>query len=262
MVRLLGYNVGFIKAFGIIGVALFVWGVFTYLCDMRYGLRTYVLPAFTIGLGLFLHLVYPRYFRGPDILYERGWLYLGLFMAILAGYGVAFYFRSIPSLFTKLGIYVPLLASRWTHVLLLVLGIGILIAALATGLVNEARRFYASYYRMVNEQIYADFVWLGEHGGSEGRIVIMRPDLAWAYPPIAGPGTLTWATIASPSRSPQADKFNQILATGNVETEWLRRQGAWMVYTCLPTGEVLRCKHLKNKELPEVRPHVYFFPAE
>ena len=92
---------------------------------------------------------------------------------------------------------------------------------------------------------------------------MMEPSLAWAYPPVAGPGSVVWAAIASPFRANWADQFRKVLATGEVETEWLRREGAWIVYTCLPGGgEVKRCTELKNSDLSEVRPGVYLVPAQ
>jgi hypothetical protein len=57
-----------------------------------------MLPLFTLLLLAFLVFFFPMYQLGPDILYERGWLYLGLLMACFAGYGVALYFQSIPAI--------------------------------------------------------------------------------------------------------------------------------------------------------------------
>lgn len=137
------------------------------------------------------------------------------------------------------------------------------VAALVTGLVNKERQSYANYYHMMNDEMYADFVWLGQHGGLEGKAIMMEPSLAWAYPPVAGPGSVVWAAIASPWSANWADQFREVLATGEVETEWLRQEDAWVVYTCLPGGDgVKSCTELKNSDLPEIRPGIYLVPAQ
>jgi hypothetical protein len=96
--------------------------------DRRYGLLTYVLPAVT-GVPLwFLLFVYPRYHVGPSIIYERGWSCLGLFMAVFAGYGVAYYFRSVPALTRSAAAMVPRLSLGWMCVVLFGAGTGVVTA--------------------------------------------------------------------------------------------------------------------------------------
>jgi hypothetical protein len=258
--RYLGFNAGFFEAFGVIAVALFVWGIFIFVLDRRYGLRTYVLPVLTVFLLLFLNFVYPRYQLGPSILYERGWSYLGLFMAILAGYGVASFFRSVPALSKSMEALVSHRFSGWTRVICIGVGIAVVAAALTTGLFNEQRGDYARYYHMMDDQVYADFVWLGQHTAPGHKVVMMEPSLAWAYPPIAGPGNMVSGAASAPFRTKWAKQVREVLITGNVDTEWLRQQGVSVLYTGLPGSQ--KYAPIKNSELLEVRPGVYLVPAE
>jgi len=55
----------------------------------RGGWRNYALLIPTAILLFFVQF-YRRWFQiGPDILYERGWLYVMLLMALIAGYGLS-----------------------------------------------------------------------------------------------------------------------------------------------------------------------------
>lgn len=260
LVRYLGINTGFLEALGIIAVALFVWGVFAFMLDRRYGLRTYILPAFVMLLSLFLYFVYPRYQLGYSLLYERSWSYLGLFMVILAGYGIAYYFWSIPALANKVRYLLPYRPRDLTHLILVAVGVIVIAAALTTGLANNERERYANYYHMVDEQIYADFVWLGQHTIPGHKVVMMEPSLAWAYPPIAGPGNTVALARSAPYHYNVVDRVREVLVTGNVNTDWLRDQNVSVMYTLLPGRKPYR--QLNNSDMPEVRPGVYLVPIQ
>lgn len=257
---LLGSNTGFFGAFGVLGVALFLGGAFAFVWDRRYGLLTYVLPAITGVLLWFLLFVYPRYQVGPSIVYERGWLYLGLFMAVFAGYGVAYYFRSVPALTRGAAAVVPRLSSGWMRVLLLGAGIGVVTAAIATSLLGEERSEYASYYRMIDDRTYADFTWIGQHTVPGHNVVVMEPSLARSYPPVAGSGSRVWRTILAPRSQRWATQVHEILVSGDVETSWLRARGVSVLYTCFPGSE--GCTAVNNSDLLEVRRGVYLAPPQ
>ncbi|MEK7282131.1 MAG: hypothetical protein AAB037_07275, partial [Chloroflexota bacterium] len=163
LAQYLGFSTGFVEAFGIIGVALFVFGVAMFMLDSRYGPRAYVMPLFTLSLIFFLVFFYPRYYLGSNYFYERAWLYLGLFMAILAGYGIARYFHTLPAISSRVGSLMPRRFSGWVRGALLSMGMAAVAAALVFGLTSTERRGYAKYYHMVDAQMYADFVWLGRY---------------------------------------------------------------------------------------------------
>jgi hypothetical protein len=95
LITLLGVHTGFLQAFGTVATGIPIVGLFLTRGD---GARSYMLPLFTLLLLLFLFFVFPLYRLGPGILYERGWLYLGLFMAIFDGHAVTSFFRSVPAI--------------------------------------------------------------------------------------------------------------------------------------------------------------------
>ena len=260
MVNYLGFNAGFFEAFGLIAVAIFFCGALAFILSRRYGLRTYILPVFVGLLLLFLNIVYPRYQLGPEIIYERGWLYLGLFMAILAGYGVAYYFRSAPALTKKASNLLPHLRPNLLHAVIIFVGIAVIAAAMTTGLVNKEREQYAGYYHMIDDQVYADFVWLGQYTIPEHKVVMMEPSLAWAYPPIAGPGNTVPGAASAPFRSEWTDQVRKAIATSDVDIEWLKQQSVSVLYTRLPGSQ--KYTQLEKTYLSEIRPGVYLIPTE
>jgi hypothetical protein len=208
-----------------------------------------MLPAFATLLLVFLNFVYPRYRLGPDDLYERGWSSLGLFMAILAGYSIAYYFQHIPSLIQRIG------NPAWARVILFTAGSALLVAAITTGIYNDKRQDYADYYHMMDDSVYADFVWLGECTVPGHKVVLMEPSIAWAYPSLAGPGNTTAGAASAPFTTDWVKQVLKMLATGSVETEWLDQQGANVVYARLPGGSTYT--KFSNSDLIEVRPGVY-----
>lgn len=258
MVSYMGANTGFFEAFGIAAVILFLYGVLVFILRHQYGLRTYILPAFVLIILLFLNIVYPRYQLGPEILYERGWLYLGMFMAIMAGYGVAYYLRSIPALTRKATMLLPRISSNWSYIILVGIGVAVIAASITTGLVSKEREQYAGYYHMMDDQMYADFVWLGQHSVSGHNVVMMEPSLAWAYPPVAGPGNKVAGAVSAPLPSEWADQVREVIVTGNVDAEWLMQQGVSVVYTRLPGSQ--EYTQLANSLLFEIRQGVYLVP--
>ena len=106
-----------------------------------------MLPVFTFLLLAFL-VFFPRYRLGPGILYERGWLYLGLLVAIFAGYGVAFYFQSIPTIARAAATRLRQPVGGWIRVSLWSVGTVLVLATLTTSLAfNKSREQYPQYYR-------------------------------------------------------------------------------------------------------------------
>jgi hypothetical protein len=142
--------------------------------------------------------------------------------------------------------------------LLLALGVVVVATAIATSLFNRQREAYAGYYQMVNDEMYADFQWLALHGGNQGRIVMMEPSLGWAYPPLAGPGSVVWATDVYPHKATWTDAFDEAVNSGRFDTGWLRNENIWVAYTCLSSKEGRnRCAPIENTDLSEIRQGVY-----
>jgi len=253
MTELLGFHSGFIEAFGIIATVLFTAGSLAFLYVRAYRLRTYVLPAYILLLFAFMYIVYPRYDLGPNILYERGWSYVGLFMAIMAGFGIARYFRSI----SRLNLKIRQHASPIQAVAVMA-GITVLVMALTTGFFGNKRDQYAGYYYMVGDQIRSDFVWLGENTTDSHKVALMEGSLAWTYPPIAGAGNQVNGAVASPQAHKWSQEAEAAFNTGEIETEWIEKQGASVLYSRWPVSQEAR--NMSNNDLIQVRPGVYLVP--
>jgi hypothetical protein len=248
----------FPQAFGTVAAAISIAGLFLFTARGE-GVRSYLLPLFTLLLLAFLTFFFPMHRLGPDILYERGWLYLGLLMAIFAGYGVAFYFRSIPAMAQAMSSRLRRPSRGWLTVILSATGVAVVALALITGLVaNEPRRDYAGYYHVINDSIFADFRWMGEHSLPGQMVAMGEPSLGWAYPPVAGPGTEVYQAISSPLTNRRANEARAMLASGEADVPWLQKSGIFVFYTCRPRTFV--CENLENNGLFQVRRGVYLVP--
>jgi hypothetical protein len=258
LVALLGLHTGFPQAFGTVAVVVSIAGLFLFTLRGN-GVRSYMLPLFALLLLVFLAFLFPMYRLGPDILYERGWLYLGLFMVIFAGYGTALYFRSAPAIAQLVASRIRLPLGGWIAVSLWSAGIAVMLLALTTGIVvNEKRRSYTQYYHVVNDSIFADFRWLGQKTSSEQTVAMGEPTISWAYPPVAGPGNRAFHAIAAPSTNKRADKLRDMLSSSEADVSWLKKMGISVFYSCRPRTFV--CEDLENDDLFKVRRGVYLLP--
>jgi hypothetical protein len=256
VITLLGVHTGFPQAFGTIAMVISIIGLFLTRGD---GVRRYMLPLFTLLLLVFLVFVFPLYRLGPGILYERGWLYLGLLMAIFAGYAVAAFFRSVPAIARVTASRLRRSPSNWLTASLYSVSIAVVLLALTTGLVaNGNRQMYAQYYHVINDSVFADFRWLGQHTTSGQLVAMGEPSLGWAYPPVAGPGKEVYHVVSPPWRTRRANKLRTMLASGEADVRWLNRVGVSVFYTCQPVTFV--CEELENNNLFKVRRGVYLLP--
>jgi hypothetical protein len=254
----LGLHSEFAQAFGTVAVVASVLGIFLFIARGD-GVRSYLLPLFTLLILAFLVFFFPMYRSGPHILYERGWLYLGLLMAIFAGYGVAIYFRSIPAIARTTASRLGLPLGSWIAVSLWSTGVAVVLLALTTGLVaNGKRQTYAQYYHVINDASFADFRWLGQHSVPGQLIAMGEPSLGWAYPPVAGPGTEVYLAISAPWTTKGVNKARAMLASGEADVSWLKKSGISVFYTCRPRTFV--CEDLENNDLFKVRHGVYLVP--
>ena len=253
---LLGVQTGFREAFGIVAVAISLAGLFLFMARGEYGLRSFVLPVFTGLLLAFQVVLFPVHHLGPAVLYERGWSYLGLLLVIFAGYAVAFYFRSVPAIARAVATRLRRLPTGWVVVPLWCGGIALVLLALTTGLVtNKERQWYARYYHVIDAAIFADFRWIGQHTASGQTVALGEPSMAWAYPPIAGPGEKVLEAVAAPYTSGQADRMRSMIASGEADVPWLRSKGVSVLYTCTPSNP--KCAELTGDGLFKVRRGVY-----
>lgn len=258
IVASLGLHSEFPQAFGTVAVVVSIAGLFLFTIRGD-GVRSYMLPLFTLLLLAFLVFFFPMYRLGPDILYERGWLYLGLLMAIFAGYGTAIYFQSIPAIARATASWLRIPSGSWMAVSLWSAGVAVMLLALTTGLVaNGKRQTYAQYYHVINDSIFADFRWMGRHSAPGQMVAMGEPSLGWAYPPVAGPGAEVYQAVSSPNTNKGANKARAMLASGEADIPWLQKSGISVFYTCRPMTFV--CEDLENNDLFKVRRGMYLVP--
>ena len=251
----LGAHTGFPEAFGIVAVAISIVGLFLFIsrADSAQG---YVLPLFASFLVAFQLIWYPRYQLGPVVLYERGWSYLALLMAILAGYGVALYFRSVPAIASTAASRLHGLSRGWIAVPLWASGIAVVLFALTTGVVaNEQRQAYGNYYHIVDESIFADFRWMGQRTATGQTVAMGEPSMRWAYPPVAGPSGAVHQAVASPWTNQTADKKREMLVSGEADVPWLQGLDVSIFYACRP--QTYTCQEMTGDGLFKVRRGVY-----
>ena len=253
-----GFHSGFFEAFGLGAVVLFIIGLFLYTWDRVYSLQTYVLPVCAVFLLIFVNILYPHYDLGVAAVYERSWLYLGLLMAIMAGYSVAYYFRVADAYFKKTARRVATSSVNTVHLVFIILGIVMVSNVLMTGLINQKREDYAQYYHLVGQQIDTDFQWLDKNSTLGDRTILMELSLAYAYPVIAGLGNKVTDASAYPYKTAFSDPINTVLATGSVDTDWLRENKVGVLYTRLPWSEI--AIDIANKDLVKVRQGTYIVP--
>jgi hypothetical protein len=184
---------------------------------------------------LFFVQFYRQWFEiGPDILYERGWLYVMLLMAFIAGYGL--------SQLRQLGLD---FFQRWRWGVPAVYVALALVVAFALVLRMDG---YAKeeYYHVVDASTYRDFEWIGEEL-PEDYIAWLNPSVAWAYVPITG-GKYTYTAKAYPWGLPEMAELNSFLRAGAPDTEFIKEKNVNIIYSPFP---------LKNPDLIEVRDGVY-----
>jgi hypothetical protein len=199
----------------------------------RGGWRNYALLVPAVILFFFVQL-YRQWFEvGPDILYERGWLYVMLLMAFIAGYGLSRLRR------LGLGFF-----QRWRW------GTPAVYAALALvvvfALVQRMGGYNKDeYYHMVDVPAYCDLKWIGEEM-PDGSVALLDPYVGWAYVTISG--QYVYDAQAYPWGIEEFTEVNQFFATGAADTEYIRERNVNILYTLLP---------LSNPDLVEVRDGLY-----
>ena len=198
------------------------------------GWRNYALLVPTVILLFFVQFYRQWFDVGPDILYERGWLYVMLLMAFIAGYGLS-QLRQLGLDFFK----------RWRWGALPVYVALALVVVFAVVLRMDGYD-KEEYYRIIDVPTYHDFKWMGEELPRDS-ILLLNPYVAWAYVPISG-GQYTYTAKAAPWGIGQAQNITGFFMAGATDTEYIRERNVNVLYTQFP---------LENPDLIEVRDGVY-----
>jgi len=217
----------------------------------RGGWRNYALIIPTAILLFFVQF-YRRWFNvGPDILYERGWLYVMLLMALIAGYGLS-QLRQLSLGFFK--------RWRWGMPLVYLLLAVVVVFSLVLRMNGYAAERYGynnkdAYYRIVDAPTYHDFVWIGEELPQYSKAVL-NPYVAWTFVPISGKNAYT--TKALPWGLKEATEIRNFMAAGGRDTSWLVERNLDLIYVDTHYTQY----HLQNPDLVEVRNKIYILRKE
>ena len=199
----------------------------------RGGWRNYALLVPTAILLLFLVLYRQWFDVGPDILYERGWLYVMLLMAFIAGYGLS-QLRQL-----SLGFF-----QRWRWGKLSVY-IALALVVIFAVLQRMGGYDKKEYYRIINVPTFHSFEWVGEEL-PDNSIALLNPSFGWSY--VAISGHYAYTSNAYPWGMEQAIEISNFLLDGATDTDYIRKRNLDVLYSPLP---------LNNPDLVEVRPGVY-----
>jgi len=204
----------------------------------RGGWRNYALIIPTVILLFFVQFYRQWFYVGPDILYERGWLYVMLLMALIAGYGLS-QLRQLGLEFFK--------RWRWGALLIYLL----LAVVVAFSLVQRMDGYAKErYYHAIDVPTYHDFVWIGEEL-PQSSVALLNPYVAWSFVPITG--KYVYTAKASPWGVEEAAEIRKFMAEGAPDTSWLEERNIDLIYSPYP---------LQNPDLVEVRDKVYILREE
>jgi len=200
----------------------------------RGGWRNYALLVPTVILLFFVQF-YRQWFEiGPDILYERGWLYVMLLMAFIAGYGLSRLRRLGLDFFKR---------WRWGALPVYIALALVVVFALVLRMDGYAKE---KYYHVVDVPTYYDFKWIGEELPQDS-IALLNPYVAWAFVPISG-GQYVYTAKAYPWGVEESREITAFLREGATDTGYIRERKVSIIYSPFP---------LKNPDLVEVRDGVY-----
>ncbi|MDP2931952.1 MAG: hypothetical protein Q8O05_05585 [Chloroflexota bacterium] len=227
---------GAVAAFGYIPAILFSLGVG--ILAHRGGRESWALVLCAAGL-LAYQLLYPHFYIGPDIVYERGWLYVFVFMALLGAEALVAINRWVSMLFSRRRFAGA--ASR------AVVGI-VTLSALVMGLRSHLAE---PYYHIVDDVTYQDFRWVREYVPAEYQIGVLDTAQAWAFADISG--KFAYASEVAPNFHPRGRAAMEFLDNGARDALWLSARNIGMVY-----GPGL----VENNRLMKVNHNMYLLVRE
>jgi len=187
-----------------------------------------------VGLLAYEQL-YPRFYLGPDIIYERGWLYSYVIMALLGGVAL----REIWQLTAIALRRRPVLPAAASYALIALL----IVPAFALGLRGHLNE---PYYHVIDDSTYQDFLWVKEYVPDQYEMAAVDTGVAWAFASVTE--KLTYTAEVAPNFHPEGRSTMRFLSAGANDTSWLEERGISIVYSSAA---------VRNNELAEVHDNVY-----
>ena len=192
-----------------------------------------------LAIMLLFVLLYRHLFDiGPEILYERAWLYVMLPMALMAGYGLSKLYHLGLDFFKRRNWRLPLIY------LLLAVVIALALFQRIDGYSKE------HYYRIIDGPTYYDFAWAGEEI-PQSTNALLGPYDAWTFVPITG--KYVFLAKAAPWGVEEAMRITQLFRSGIPNTDFLVAIDVDLLYSPYP---------LTNPDLVEVRDQLYILREE
>jgi len=219
--------------FGYVPVALFVMGAGILI--YRGKRHDWALVLSAAGLLAF-EQIYPRFYIGPDIVYERGWLYTYVLMALLGGVALRELARGARVALLKRR---PAISAAASYAL-----IGVIVVLALT--VSMRSHLSEQYDHVIDDAAYQDFLWVGEYVPAQYGIGVLDTFVAWPFASVSGKFAYT-AEIA-PNLHAEGRSAMKFLQDGASDTSWLKERGITIV--CTPWG-------VENNELIKVHNNVY-----
>lgn len=206
---------GAIAKIGYIPMALFALGIgFLAYRNKR---ENWALLVSAIGMLAF-QLIYPRFYIGPDIVYERGWLYIAVLVALIGGMAL-----------TGLGNWIikSLQNKRFVgNTISYTLSLGLIFCALGISLKGH---FAEPYYHLVDDIAYQDFLWIKEKVPSAYNVGVLDTGVAWAFACVTE--KYTYTSEVAPNFHDKGRATMLFLNKGITDTRWIEERGISIVYT-------------------------------
>jgi len=217
---------------GYVPVALFVMGAGILI--YRGKRHDWALVVSAAGLLAFQQL-YPRFYIGPDILYERGWLYIYVMMALLGGVALWELGKWTRTALERR----PATSAAASYVL-----IGIIVVSALT--VSVRSHLSEPYYHVIDDATYQDFLWVKEYVPAQYSIGVLDTGVAWSFASVSG--KFAYTAEVAPNFHDEGRSAMKFLQDGASDTSWLKENGITIVYT--PWA-------IENSELMKVHNNVY-----
>ena len=230
--------------FGYVPVGLALLGVV--LLGFRPNWKNYGMIG-TAFILVGLPVLYSHYLVGDQRVADRAWLFLMMFLAILAGYTLG-WLRQISLSRTALN---RLWARYWSApVKYIAIGV-VLTISLVVGLRQHEQE---PYYRIVDDQKYRDWTWIRSHVADSYARGVLEPAFGIVFAPLSGKYTFTNSSAPIADVPDLINKTLVYLREGNSDTFFLRASsGSEILY---------RPKGVRNSDLVLVRPGVYLLSKD
>jgi hypothetical protein len=227
---------GAVSEFGYIPALLFLIG--TGIIIVSRSVENCAILLATVGLLVYLQ-VYPLVYIGPDIIYERGWLYVFVLMALIGGLA----FKNIRVFIQQILAGKPLKTLAST---------GIIFVLTITMLIIGVRNHFSEYYyQLVDDVTYQDFIWIRDNVPEKYQTGILDTNIAWAFAPLTR--KFAYTAEVAPNFHMKGRAAMEFLTEGAEDTEWLVERGISIVYS---PGEV------NNEELSKLNRNTYILIRE